>query len=53
MRRRAQIIFQIKEGCKASCEKLIAWFIVAKGRYNYTNFNKFEYGSEYGEFGAK
>ena len=53
-----QLFFEMKEECKVSCVKLIAWSIVVQECTNILIFYIFEYGTEYGtecsvESGAK
>ena len=53
-----KFLFEMKEGCKVFCIKLVLWSIVAQKGNNILIFYDFEYGAEYGaecsaESGAK
>ena len=53
-----ELLFEMKEVCKATCVKIFLWSIVAQKGTNILFFYIFEYGAEYGvecsaESGAK
>ena len=43
-----QASFEIREGCKVSCSKIIVWSIVAEEGVLIQYYFIFEYGTEYG-----